>query len=291
MNLTKKEYKQFLRIHPRLMYYVAEKELLMPKGISFTEYMDLDVAEKVPSRDRIYERPEYMDEFIQENPYGFSKDDLDIVKGFKAFKRGQFWVVKFLKNYTIFLDEDYAYGVLALGDPFYSFWGDNLPVMVNTVLLPFKGKLVYDGIMMGRNIFFGKGIRSSVKLKYDEAKTKYGIITSLPIPRKPGREQFTSEDQLKLYMKTANSRAQYEYEIEDLLDKYPSLYSLYVHLWGKINARAKKKRLKELGLTGHYFAIYLDTIITSSTSRSKLKQELKNMLKGDDVDAVYVFKV
>ena len=114
MRLTEKEYEQFLRVHLKLMYYVAEREQLMPKKVSsFDDYMNLDIVEKIPSRDRIYERSEYIDEFVKENPYKLSSEDIEIAKGFNGFRKRQFWVVNFLKSYTVFLDEEYAYGVVA----------------------------------------------------------------------------------------------------------------------------------------------------------------------------------
>lgn len=293
MRLTEKEYEQFLRVHPKLMYYVAEREQLMPKKVSsFEDYMNLDLVEKIPSRDRIYERSEYIDEFIKENPYKLSSEDIEVAKGFNDFKKRKFWVVKSLKNYTIFLDKEYAYGVLALGDSFSSFWNSrDLPIIIETVLLPFKDKIVYDGIMKGNNVFYGRGISSSVNLKYKEAKAKHGIITSLPVSKRVAQRSSSAEDDLKLYMKTANSRTQYEFEIEDLLEKNPSLNDLYYKLWGKINARVKKKRLKELGLAGYYYAIYIDTVIASSRKKSDLEKEIGTMLDGQGSGGIYIFKV
>ena len=181
--------------------------------------------------------------------------------------------------------------LVALGDAFSSFWDSrDLPIIIETVLLPFNDKIVYDGIMNGNNVFYGRGISSSVNLKYKEAKAKHGIITSLPISKIVAQKSFSAEDELKLYMKTANSRAQYEFEIEDLLEENPSLNGLYSQLWGKINARAKKKRLKELGLAGYYFAIYIDTVIASSRKKSDLEKKIATMFDGLGLDGIYIFK-
>lgn len=52
-----------------------------------------------------------------------------------------------------------AYGVLALSQPFDELIGPPLPVMLQTVLLPFKDKIVYDGLTTGPCVSFGSGIR------------------------------------------------------------------------------------------------------------------------------------
>ena len=77
---------------------------------------------------------------------------------------GQFYVFRELKKYTVFLSTTnpaIAYGVLALSQPFEDLIGPYLPVLTQTVLLPFKDKIVYDGLMSSYNISFGPGIRRS----------------------------------------------------------------------------------------------------------------------------------
>ena len=51
-----------------------------------------------------------------------------------------------------------AYGVVALFDPFEAVIGPYLPRMIKTTLLPFKGRIVYDGLVTGYNVTFGGGI-------------------------------------------------------------------------------------------------------------------------------------
>ncbi|MCE9561295.1 MAG: DUF6398 domain-containing protein [Planctomycetes bacterium] len=78
-----------------------------------------------------------------------------------------------------------AYGVLALSQPFEDLIGPHLPVLTQTVLLPFKDKIIYDGLITGYRIAFGPGIRRSLNESFKEAKSRHGIITSLPISSKP----------------------------------------------------------------------------------------------------------
>ena len=61
--------------------------------------------------------------------------------------------------------------------------GPVLPVHQKAVLLPFKDKVVYDGLLLGDGvrITWGPGIRRSLNEAYRLAKQRYGIVTSLPI--------------------------------------------------------------------------------------------------------------
>ncbi|OOP55441.1 MAG: hypothetical protein AYP45_14700 [Candidatus Brocadia carolinensis] len=52
-------------------------------------------------------------------------------------------------------------------------------MMVEAVLLPFKGKIVHDGTLRPYNIFIGGGIRSGLNEAYMAAKQHNRIITTL----------------------------------------------------------------------------------------------------------------
>jgi hypothetical protein len=99
-----------------------------------------------------------------------------------------------LKKYAIFLsatDEPYkAYGVLGLADPMEEVVNRPLPVLCNAVLLPFKGQIIYDGLIAPYSIYFGGGVRRNLNEGYNRAKDEFGIITSLgdqaaPLSPKP----------------------------------------------------------------------------------------------------------
>ena len=86
---------------------------------------------------------------------------------------GKFYVFRELKKYTVFLsttDPPIAYGVLALSQPFEELIGPICRSMTQTVLLPFKGMIVYDGLMSSYSISFGPGIRRSLNESFKEAK-------------------------------------------------------------------------------------------------------------------------
>ncbi|WP_419822808.1 hypothetical protein [Anoxybacterium hadale] len=51
-------------------------------------------------------------------------------------------------------------------------------MQIETVLLPFKGKIIYDSFMSSMPIGFAEGAKATFREMYNKA-IKHGIITSL----------------------------------------------------------------------------------------------------------------
>lgn len=130
MRLNEEEYYKYLEIHQGLIYYVGKKKKLIPTTMSLDTFLNFSIPEKFPIRNALYENIHLWDDYIKENSENLSDDDKDIIRGFKYFKEGNFYIVKLTKKYALFLGDKYVYGVHALSDPFQSLLGNNLPVMV-----------------------------------------------------------------------------------------------------------------------------------------------------------------
>jgi hypothetical protein len=142
-----------------------------------------------------------LNEFVSENPAHLPGDELQIVQSWERRVAGDFFVLRHLKRYTIFVssgEPPKVYGVLGLYDSLDDVLrGRPLPVLVSAVLLPFKGRIIYDGLFTSRNIIFGGGIRGDLNETYQAAKQNGAIIESLgpgaelarnPKPQKPARD-------------------------------------------------------------------------------------------------------
>src|SRR5439155_26325521 len=124
-------------------------------------------------RDAFLKHTDLIEKFADENPVHLPTDELDIVRSWRHLVHGKCYVFRQLKKYTVFLSTDkqpIAYGVLALSQPFEELVGPYLPVLTETVLLPFQGMIVYDGLMTSYRISFGPGIRHSLNDSFKEAK-------------------------------------------------------------------------------------------------------------------------
>ena len=112
------------------------------------DYADSATDQKVKVREALYENIELIDSFVQENPQSFSTENLAIISEWKKFIRGSFFIERLLKKYAVFIQEDKVYAVLGLSQSFEQLtYNANLPLYVDSVLLPFKGKIVYDGLI------------------------------------------------------------------------------------------------------------------------------------------------
>lgn len=290
MKLSYKDYQEFLHIHLNLVLFAGRQAGLIDPKMTVMAFSQTDAALKMKVRSALYDQPQFIDAFVKENPAKLSAAQLSVAKGFKDFVRGSFFVVKYLKKHAIFLDQQVAYGVLALGDPFKFLIGDQLPLMVETVLLPYKGKIVYDGILQSASIYFGSGIAANVQQSYQQSKARYGIVTSLPFTP-PEEDEVDPEATLDFYMKSAKNRSYYEYEIDLLLQDHPHLEAKYIWHWGRIHSRSHKKALKELGITQRHYAMVNNLVIAESTSAAQLRKNVKAMLPKSKWDWVFYFQV
>jgi hypothetical protein len=184
MQLSLEDVQQFFRLHRSLMFFVNQRLQLLVEDIATPEaYSHLPLEARFKVHEALLEHLELINAFADENPFHFDETGLEIVRSWKHLVAGTFYVFRYLRNDTVFLSSTepvVAYGVLALFDPFEVLIGPELPRMIKTTLLPFKGQIVYDGLMTGYSIFFGPGIRRSLNESYKEAKERFGIITSLP---------------------------------------------------------------------------------------------------------------
>ena len=290
MKLTETEYQDFLRLHQGILHYVGTKKKMFSENYSVDDFVEHGLEKILDVRNALYASPSLIQAFVKENPMGFSEADLEIVKGWKHVVMGDFFVIKYLKKYTVFLKDGVAYGVIALGDTLEYMLGGQKPILIKTALLPFKGKIVFDGIMQGYNLSFGGGYRKSIAQDYNVANAAYGIVTELPFDKGKQPRQ-TPSDKLDLYMKTQQSRSYHSYDIEDLLDKHPELVGRYYWNWGRINARQKKKALKSYGINGLHYAIINETIIAQGKSLAQVQKMVKAILPKAKLDWVFYFQV
>lgn len=188
MLLPPHELDLFFKLHRALMFFVNQRLQVVPIEVATpNEFAALSPEVRLKVRDALNDNLDLIESIIDENPVRLSEDELDIVRSWRHLVAGKFYVFRELKKYTVFLtttDPAIAYGVLALSQPFEDLIGPYLPVLTQTVLLPFKGVIVYDGLMSSYNSSFGPGIRRGLNESFKEAKAQHGIVTSLPMSNK-----------------------------------------------------------------------------------------------------------
>ena len=106
-----------------------------------------------------------MEEFYEDNPANLTEKELGILLNWKNFIKDKFLIYKQYKRFCAFLSQEKdnkVYGVIGLTKSFNTLLS-YFPVLTETVLLPFKDKIVYDGYLQSYSLHFGKNIREQLK--------------------------------------------------------------------------------------------------------------------------------
>lgn len=181
MLIPQNEATLFLEVYPSLIAYAAGRLGGVAGVTDFESFMDAPLEDKAHARDALLDDAHLIEAFSDEDPLGLDDAILTEVRLWKHYVRGDFFVERDLKKYTVFLsdgEEPKAYGVLGLTDEIVDLLPHEIPLLVTAVLLPWKNQIVCDGMIGFNNLILGGGIRRSLREIYREAKEN-GIITSL----------------------------------------------------------------------------------------------------------------
>ena len=181
MKLNTEEAELFFELTWALQFFVNRKKEIIPGIHSVQDFKELPEERRFLVREALYESPQLIDAYVAENPDEFDNEKLDIIKQWKDFFSDDFYIERYLKKYAIFIGANgKVYAVLALHKDFDAMFPRNyLPMYVKAVLLPFKGRVIYDGFLQSYNVHFGGGMKRSLKETYMRAKQNEKIIHTL----------------------------------------------------------------------------------------------------------------
>lgn len=181
MKLNTEDAELFFELTWALQFFVNRKRKIIPDIHSIQDLKELPEERRFLVREALYESPQLIDAYVAENPDEFDIEKLDIIKQWKDFIDDDFYIERYLKNYAIFIGANgKVYAVLALHKDFDAMFPRNyLPMYVKGVLLPFKGRVIYDGFLQSYNVHFGGGMKRSLKESYMRAKQNEKIIHAL----------------------------------------------------------------------------------------------------------------
>ncbi|GHO76559.1 hypothetical protein KSD_43300 [Ktedonobacter sp. SOSP1-85] len=186
--LSSQEKERFYRIWFVLLHWVNEQLHLVPWLPAVPSEGSVQPEQAMQVRNALWANDRLLTRFITENPTQLSDEDLALVESWQYRLAGNFFVVRALKNYTVLLTDfaphARAYGVVGLTDSVAETMILPLPVYIQTVLLPFEERIIYDSLLTTYNVSFGSGIRRSLKEAYRNATEREGILTSL-LPTAP----------------------------------------------------------------------------------------------------------
>lgn len=136
-----------------------------------------------------YDKPEVIDAFIQEYKEKIRPEDADIVQSWKNYVRGKFICAKYFAEYAAFysLEHNVFFAVNGITEDFEDVVELKPPYVVATTLLPFKDKIIWDGLVMIGDITFTKANTMQLLDLCKLARREDKIIKnlSMPVPLTP----------------------------------------------------------------------------------------------------------
>ncbi|MBA1336805.1 MAG: hypothetical protein HPY66_3241 [Firmicutes bacterium] len=183
MHLNKDDIRKFYRIWFGILEYTNQKYNVASKLKLLGATKPINPNDVVPVRNALWEHDNIIDEYINTNPNNLDEDEIRILSSWKTRISGTFLILKHLKNDSVFMHAEKggkAYGVIGISEPIAEmFHPSHLPLLVETALIPFKDKIIYDSLLMPYNMHIGSNMRRDLNGEYKALKERYGIIRTL----------------------------------------------------------------------------------------------------------------
>jgi len=288
--LSEKELEQFYRLKHSL-YLFANKNLNVLKHTKDWQDVGNDSLEKIMKiRNHIFLKEiSIIDNYIQLNPDNLIQEELEILKNWKkAIPCEKAILFKHTNEHSLFLVKNNVYAIKGLMDSFKEIFDNYTPVFIDLTILPFKNKLVHEGLFVPYNISFGKSMKDGLIAEAEEIIIKKGIINSLD--NENNQENVSDEDLLRFYMKSEANQDKFFEKIEYLKNKSDELKATYNYEMGRINARHIKKQLKNESIKG-YFGVLFSQIIASGSTKKELENNLQKIISKEREKEIYIIKL
>lgn len=281
-------------------FYTTLDSLLVYGNLILDLFKDIDSVdrlEELESKDvlelsrRVFASPEIIDGFVERKPAALGESELELAGSWRHAIVGDFVLMRHLKRHSIFLHPSkptVAYGVVGITSDLEDMM-PSTPVMVRTILIPFRDRITYHGVISPFNVLLGPGIRRSMEDSYREARARFGIVTSLPFTgeESPGAR----EEHLKALLRTERTRELYRDEIRELISSDRGLLVLYHHTMGRVHARGHRRRLRDEGVAGGWYAVLEDVVVAGGLSREWVDRAVVELIPEEKRDLVHIYQV
>jgi hypothetical protein len=181
MKLNSDDVKLFYKLNWALLFYTNQKYPVI-KNLKEPDFKNKPPADIKNLFEKLISHRELIDSFVYQNPFNFTEEELEIIKSWKNYVKSDFWVMAYLRDYTVFWKnsgEQKVYGVLGLQDNIRNVIPRALPQYVETIFLPFRGKIIYCGFINGYNVQIEGNLQIGLQEEYKKARRQHNIITSL----------------------------------------------------------------------------------------------------------------
>lgn len=184
MILTPQDARRFYATWFPLLYFVNQRRRLVHDFPSAYEPVRGMPNGTAKLRDALWADDTLREAFIAENPAGLGPTELALVASWKTRVSADFYFFRQFSKYAILISDEEiprVYGVLGPTASVESSVLIKPPCLQRTTLLPFEGKIIYDGLLVGYNISFGPSVRARLNEAYLMAQERGTLLTSLEV--------------------------------------------------------------------------------------------------------------
>jgi len=179
--LEKSDIRLFFKLYLGLIHGVNEIKKVIPSHEKQVYGKPIDFNNLIaPVREKMWQNPDWITEYLEANSSEFSDEEARILQSWKDnFVSNRFIAVKHYKNCTILLGDEKLYAVRGISNSLQETYPVSPPYYLSTVLIPFKGRIIYDSIFYPYQIRFGGNMKASLNQEFKEIVAKHGIIETL----------------------------------------------------------------------------------------------------------------
>lgn len=297
MHFSQADALEFMFLQRLLLWFANERLGVLPHVEGAGEWDDswstgTHLEDLAPVRDAFGYDPALIDEFLAQGPVRLSREAKETVSSWRHGFGDRFYVVRHRPTDSIFLSASDPQSLYAVGSPIYCLAEclEELPAVLDAWLLPFKGRIVFDGILKIHVPGSGVSLPPNLDEMYDDAESREGIVIALardpseakarPSKTKPRRKRPTKRSESST---DAKSRLA---EITALTDAIcdEKLSDEYRDLCRKVGEKLSRKRPSPLtrGKAATWAAGILRTVAWSNGLRGPGVKKWRLTSKGID---------
>lgn len=163
--LCKNAADDYYKLYFALLEYVNNIYNIVPELKKIYKQLQLDSNKLRLIDEYLWEHKDIIDDFIKDNPYNFTEDELKEIKEFKnAVSSKCFIIVGFDREYTKVLSNDgklyMIKGIRGNLDRILN--PEEMPIVIGATLLMFRGQIIYNGIFNSVPIDIGNDMKMQI---------------------------------------------------------------------------------------------------------------------------------
>jgi hypothetical protein len=179
MYLSEERSMRFYRLFFGLLRFVNERYGINDDPL-YATYEITDPASVREVTDVLWGNESIINEYLKENTDELTLFEKETVSAWRHHITSKFILYDMNEEHAIFMDDSHIFGVSGIACEISELIDkEALPNVVETTLIPYDGKIIYDTIISPMSIGFREGVLEVFRNEYDNAANNGGIITEV----------------------------------------------------------------------------------------------------------------